>query len=64
MSDAYTVAISLIHYIHMTFQKGKKDFRNSWENTKEAASDAASGVKNTAQGVGDELNEVVDGKDK
>ena len=48
----------------MTFDKGKKDFKNSWENTKEAASDAARGVKNTAAGVGEEVKEIADGEDR
>lgn len=48
----------------MTHDDAKKNFKESWENTKDAASHAAEGVKDTANHVGDELKEVVDGEDK
>ena len=48
----------------MTFEESKKDFKESWHETKDAASAASDGVKHAAQDVGDELKEIADGEDK
>jgi hypothetical protein len=62
------VSLRFVYISHkhmcMTFEDAKDEFKDSWDNTKEAASDAASGVKKTAEGIGDEVRETLDGEDK
>lgn len=42
------------------FEKGSEAFKESWENSKDAASDMAEGVTHTAKGVGEEVREALD----
>lgn len=48
----------------MTNDDAKKDFKQSWDHSKEAAADAVEGVKDTARNVSDEVKEIADGEDK
>lgn len=42
----------------------KQNFKESWDDTKGAASNATEGVKDTANHIGDEIKEAVDGEDR
>ncbi len=48
----------------MANEDGKKDFKESWDHTKEAASDAAEGVKDTAHNAVEGTKDLVDGDDQ
>lgn len=48
----------------MTFKDGKEEFKNSLDNAKEAATDAAQGIKKTGEAAADEVREIADGRDQ